>query len=198
MKSQKITKGFYQVTDYKTDSFYTVQKFDGRWLLQDVNDCIIEFFRTKKEAMKTVFMMIEAQYEYMKEIELENIKSDLDIINYYVDHIKSDEPKNNPVTNESKGDQMNNFKMLEQLKEFFIDLNKEEYAETLECVLVAYDLQSEILSGDLLESDLTIGYRAQLDHVISLFSRFIADNLMNHNASFKDCSEKILNVSLNY
>ena len=93
---------------------------------------------------------------------------------------------------------MNNFRMIEQLKEFFIDLNKEDYSESLECVLVAYDLQSELVSGELLESDISIGYRAQLDHIINLFSRFVADNLMNHNASFKECSDKILSVGLNY
>lgn len=83
MKSQKIVKGYYQITDGKTDSFYTVQKVDSRWLLQDVNDCIIEFFSTKKEAMHTVELMIEGQANYINELELENIKSEPTINDTY-------------------------------------------------------------------------------------------------------------------
>ena len=93
---------------------------------------------------------------------------------------------------------MNNFNMVESLKGFFVDLQKEDYSEALECVVVAYEVKSELLKGELLESDLTIGYMAQIDHVISLFSRFTQDNLFNPNASFKDCAEEILAVGLNY
>ena len=93
---------------------------------------------------------------------------------------------------------MNNFKMIEQLKEFFIDLNKEEYTESLECVLVAYDLQSELLKGDISEGDLFLGDKDKIASIMSIFVVFTKDNYRNPMASFKDCSDKILSVGLNY
>ena len=93
---------------------------------------------------------------------------------------------------------MNHYKIIGELTNHYTDMKKEEYSEALECVVVAYDVKSQLFKGELLESDLTIGYMAQIDHVISLFSWFTKDNLFNPNASFKDCAEEILAVGLNY
>ena len=86
MNSQKIHNGYYQITDTETDMIFTVQRLeDGRWALLDHAYCVIEFFKTKKDCVKTALLMIEGQLIHINELkELQKIE----------------EAENNPVVRE--------------------------------------------------------------------------------------------------
>ena len=87
------------------------------------------------------------------------------------------------------------------LKAFFTDLSNEDYSESLEAVMVAYEIQQEIFNG----ADAAEYYGLdKAKQVTSIFQAWLNDNLFNPDkvtspdASFKECADKILSVGLNY
>ena len=76
IESIKIGAGFYNIISTDNDLIYTVMRSNKMWALLDHKMCVVEYFKTKKDAVNTANLMLEAQIMELKELqkikELEN------------------------------------------------------------------------------------------------------------------------------
>ena len=68
MKTTKLIRGWYQLTDAETDMYFTARHLDdGRWMLLDGGENVIEFYATLKAAKREALGQIENMALQMQE-----------------------------------------------------------------------------------------------------------------------------------